>query len=105
MELAKYLWAEVEQDLADLKRVHGGAPSLARALAKICSRVEKSGGPAKVKGADKRAVAIDLAVLALQKYVPAGWLGWLPEPALRWVLGRAIDGVVAAFKKTGKWAA
>lgn len=105
MELAKKLWGEVEQDLQDLKKVHGGAPSLARALGKICGRVQTAGIIKGLKGADKRELAINLAVLALQKHVPPRWLAWLPEPALRWVLGRSIDGIVAAFKKTGKWAA
>lgn len=102
-ELAAVVFEEVRQDLADLKGVHGGAPSLARALERICARVEQKGLREGLKGAQKRELAVELAVLAL-KLLPPAWTSWLPEPLLRWALGRMVDKVVAAFKRTGKWA-
>ena len=104
-DLVVAVFEEAKKDLADLRGVHGGAPSLARALGRICARVEKAGLAAGLKGADKRELAIEAALLALEKFVPAGWLAWVPAPARRFALGWMIDRTVAAFKRSGKWAA
>lgn len=104
-QLVEAVFEEAKKDLAELKGVHGGAPSLAAALGRICARVEKAGLAAGLKGADKRELAIEAGLLALEKLVPPGWLAWVPEPVQRWVLGYLVDRAVAAFNRSGKWAA
>lgn len=104
-ELVAAVVAEVKQDLDELKRVHGGLPSLAPALERICARVEKAGLVHGLKGADKRELAIEAGLLLLEKTVPAGWLAFLPMTWRRAALGWMIDRVVAAFNRTKKWAA
>lgn len=92
---------EVRADLADLGRVHGGAPSLARALDRICTRIQRNGDLRALPGADKRELAIEAAMLALERFLPPTWYQYLPVPLVRWLLGRAIDQVVALFKAKG----
>lgn len=100
-ELVVALVEEVRQDFADLKNVHGGLPSLAKALDRICTRIQKGQLTKELAGAEKRELAIDAALLAIQRFVPPRWLGWLPESVQRWVLGMMVDQVVAFFKKKG----
>lgn len=100
-DLAARLEAEVEQDVKDLRGVHGGAPSLRGALERICTRIQQGSLTKDLPNADKRALAVELGIRLLRRVVPAGWLAYVPEPVQRFILGWMVDKVVAFFKAKG----
>lgn len=79
-----------------IKRMIAGVSKVHNLIADVVHKVEQLAAKVKLAGSDKRALAIKVVNLLVD-------IPYVPENIEAWVIGHAIDAIVAAFnKKLGK---
>lgn len=88
--------ADIRSTVAGVRQASGPRAVLA-AIPAVVRKVEEVGARLGLKGADKKALALDILFALLP---PLPW--WLPESVLRFYAGILIERAVSLIKRAGK---
>jgi len=104
-KLAETVLKEAERDLDKLRGTKFTIEGVREVVKYLVKRIEWQAIVADLRGADKRALAIEVALLLLSRYAPSGWLKIAPSFILRFIIGRMVDQVVKMYNRTvgKKW--
>lgn len=104
-ELKKKAGAILDKARADVNdsfRQKGGWPGLKDCILGVVEHVEAEGIESGLAGPDKKLLAVEVALSLVRFVLPPAWTKFLPDWALRMVLGYLVDRAVALKNKVWK---
>ena len=97
-ELAEKLVEEVRADIVAFRSVKS-LTSLRETIAVVVHRVEAEGLLNSLKGAEKKALALEVLDIALDSWAPQKYLRFVPRFVRRKILSWLVDRAVATMNK------